>query len=1166
MTGHAVAEREAPKAAAPATPAGAPAHATTALAAAVGNRAFAAMVQRRGRDDERTRAVAGAAPSPFMVGALIEAPPGPGQTGDIADAPERLDEDMPAPLPEEDGEAPAETPHVPHESAADHAQSRETDGPEKECACGGECDDCAAATTSLSRTVDPRPIARTPSGSALIQRGLVDDAIGAVSSAASSVASAAQGAAEAVLPAGLLQGIRGLVGSGEDQVADVGRLPEQATDAETEVRETGRQSREEGEEAAREGRDEGERHDAEARQGMEQGRQRAQEVQGQATGAVTQMDGISGLVGPALDPGAMISNAPGVQLVAERAAAVGRALPGAGEVAADVEGDIQQGLAAGPTAGWDCTSSEVMAMVSNVGQTLGGYAERGGRALLGDQGYERMMQFADGVASGIRDLASRVRRRVSSLVDTVTGWWNRTVQPVVETVQRTWSTVTAAWERVKGRIRERLSALGTRAAALWESVKTRVGGFIERKVEQVRTFVSGVADRARSMVGSLWDAVPGPVKSAITGLGAVALGPIGLAVAAGQRLGRFVASHKDEILGALKSAGNSVVEWIGEKYRAGREVVTSVVSTVRDWGREIGQAARSKAQAIYGAVDEATGGWLTKVRQAAQRVGTQLKENACALLGTTAGPCIRNALPRSGDFVEASISGDVTIPVEGVPVKVAAGAKVNVQREGSNESPQYSATLSGEGSLGVEVAASGGGGGGAGGAGGGTSVGVKVDLPAGGRADVSSLWSRLTGGGGSGGGATPAPAAGGATATPAPSAGASSGTAAPAAGSTSGTSAPAGGATTGTAAPAPGATSGTPAPGQPAAAQPATAGGAEVKVGAGFKGAAEAKYQFSGAAGDEASCAGLGGLTAMLAAYGASGAVAQLPPPFGMVGAAAGGAASGAFADRLVSLKMTLSQFGGVTVDIKREGIGALNIAGTAERGVTLGAARQLQDDPATRGVDEREWVQSATLFQSLSGSAGGSLSVGPLSGIGGSLGGGGRMALTLQYRPAQDKIEAVNAEVSANASVALNNVNTLVGALPPEIANPVRAAVQPYLQGNGQATVDASIKYTAKLLPLVTALDAVLSNPETCTVDAVWGAVSTFFATADNFTREIEVSLTARTRLAGIGVEASQQGQAGQVGVNVSVSLDAGHTCKLYPTNECLSRLQPAAPAAAAR
>jgi hypothetical protein len=334
-------------------------------------------------------------------------------------------------------------------------------------------------------------------------------------------------------------------------------------------------------------------------------------------------------------------------------------------------------------------------------------------------------------------------------------------------------------------------------------------------------------------------------------------------------------------------------------------------------------------------------------------------------------------------------------------------------------------------------------------------------------------------------------------------------------------------------------------------------------LGAGYKGAVEAKYQFSGAGADEASCRGLGGLTAMLAACGAGGALSQLPPPFSMVGAAAGGAGSGAFADNLVSLKMTLSQFGGITVDLKQDGVGALNIAGNMERGVSLGMARQLQDDPATK-ENEAGWVQSATLFQSLSGSVGGSLASGPISGIGGSLGGGGRMALTLQYRPATDKIEAVNAEVSANASVSLNNVNSLIAVLPPEVATPLRSAVQPYLQGQGQASVDGSIKYTAKLLPLITALDACLSNPATCTVDAVWAAVSRFFATADNFTREIEVSLTARTRLAGIGVEASQQGQGGQVGVNVSVSLDAGHTCKLYPQNECLSRLRPAAPAAA--
>jgi hypothetical protein len=1023
--------------------------------------------------------------------------------------------------------------------------------------CG--CEDCAECAGGAEEA--PPALARTATDAVpptrarrAIQRGLLDDigdaassaahavgdaassAASAVGGAAASAASAVGEAAASVLPSGLLDQVKGLAGAARGRVASLTGMEGQAVDAEAQVRRQGEGAHQEAERRSERAREGSAQAQARAHESAARTEQETAEHRGHAEAAAGQMSGVGGLIGPALDPGGGLVDVPAVRQVAQRMAGVVGSLPGeAGGAASELPGAIKGGLAAGPTGGWDCSSSEVMSMVSNVGDVVSRHVGNVGRRVLGDEGYARLVAFGERVSSGVRDAAAAVRRTAGQTAGRVSAWWQRTTAPIAARVQQIRQGLARTWDgiqkSVKGWIDQRWKSL----SAGWERLKSGVVSRLESAANGAKAFVSGAVERAKSAAGRFWSMLPGPVQGLVTGLGAAVVGPAALVIEGARRLGAFVAAHKDQVLARLKEAGNAVARSVAKAYDGAKAMLGGVWAKVRQVGSTIAAAVRQKAGALYAAADEASGGWLTKIRQSVAAIGPAIKDDVCAVLGTASAPCIKAALPRHGDFAEASLGGDLTVPVEGVPVKIAAGAKVTVTGDTANApagadrptAQRYTAVIAGEGAISVAASLAGGGGGSPGGGGGG-KVGVSVDLPQGGKA---KLWERLTGG--------PAPAAPAPAAKPgaAPSAGP-----APAPGPSQ---APGGAAPARPQAPGGPAPGGTPSPATPGAApaapggqQPgAPAGGGEVSAGveAGLKGSAQATYAFSADGKDAASCRGLGGLTTLLAAGGASAAASQLPPPFGLIGSAGGSLTSDAFADQLTSLQMTFAQFGGLTVDLKHEGVGSLKMAVSGERGVTLETARE----------DSGEQSVSASVFQSLSGSIGGELGVGPLSGIGGSAGAGGRIYATLKYMPARDVIQTIDAGASITASVALNNIQTLLDALPAPAAAEARRQVEPYIGGHGNASVDGTAAFkVSNLQKLGAELDAYFANADGVTLDGVYSRVSAHIASNNELA--ITVTLTARSRLAGVSVSAEQSGQSGTVGGSASASLDVGQKLTL--------------------
>ncbi len=654
--------------------------------------------------------------------------------------------------------------------------------------CG--CEDCAECTGGTGGVIARRVKAGafTPvRGPPRIQRGLLDDIGGAASSAASAVGGAASSAASAatgaassaasavggavgsaasavgdaaasVLPSGLVETVSGLAGAARERIKSLTGMEGQATEAQGQIQQQGQQARQEAERQVERGKEQSGQAESQARETATHVEQQTQEKRGQAEGAAGRMSGIGGLIGPALDPGGAIVDMPVVREVSQRLAGVAQSLPGEAAQAAgasELPAAVKDGQKAGPTENWDCTGSEVMKMVSNVGESMGRQAESVGKRVLGEEGYARLMAFGGQVSQGVRNAAAAVRRTAGEIAGRVQAWWQRTTGPIAERARQARERLGQVWKGITEGVRGWVDRRWGELSRDWERIKTAVVPRLEAAAKSVKEFVGGTVERARNAAGRFWDMLPGPVKSIVTGVGVAVVGPAALVVEGARRLGQYVSDHKGQILGALRAAGDRFMQDVARAWNGAKEVLSTAWTKVREWGSQIASAIRENARALYAAADEATGGWLTKIRDAVGAKGPSIRDDVCAILGEATGPCIRSALPKHGDFLEASLSGDLTVPIEGVPVKLAAGAKVNIAGDTAGAAPganrptatSYTATISGEGSLSISAALSGGGGGGGGGQGG-SKVGVSVDLPQGGKAP---LWERLTGG--------PAPAA-----------------------------------------------------------------------------------------------------------------------------------------------------------------------------------------------------------------------------------------------------------------------------------------------------------------------------------------------------------------------------------------------------------------------
>ena len=747
---------------------------------------------------------------------------------------------------------------------------------------------------------------------------------------------------------------------------------------------------------------------------------------------------------------------------------------------------------------WNCDEASILEKVSSVGKRVIDGFTKVVKAVVP----EDVVKFAqDGIAK-LRSAVSTIKQKVEAAKKAVTEWIDNKLKPVKAAINNAVEAAKNKINAAKEAISKKISQLKDWAATKWNDLKTKVTSTVNNAIEWAKNGVSNLAAKAKSIAGKLWSVLPSWITGPLTSGASAISGAIETAKKAIEDAKAWVEKKAKWVKEKLTAAADKAVQWFAEKYQKVRALVVKAGEGIKkavDW---VKKKAGEVGSAVYKALDKLSGGRLTKWRAALAKRLAELKGDVCAVTGTVAGPCVERFLPEpigpSGkSFATLATKAAIVVPIEGVPVKVSAGASIKIERT----SRKYNVVLSGEGFAGVGLPKQGSdpkaGGGGKGGDASG-SVSVEGTLP------NKVLALLALNGQGPGMPAVPIPFGG----KPA----ASGGTPAPAGPTPQ---------TPGATAAAPQTTPAGAKPGVPATAPPGTqaapgGGGASIDAEAGDKVSVALTYTFDALA-DKTTCDGLGGLTAFLASQGAA---MLLPPPFSTLAAAGG---QFAFADKLTSAKITAAQTGSASVKAGAGGADvSLGIKG--EAGVSLEAKK---DDKGNKSL-------TLTLFQGLSGEAAASFApekIG-LGKIGAGV--GGRQELAITYNFTLDTTDATFKQ-ALTGSVTLGVFAGMTGGLPGFVRQQVQRLLT-CLPSANEAVVSFELSNNlANLAELAAAIDTELNKGSGATSAGVWNAVSEFLKKSDNSFIQFSAKLTLTENVLGVKGSGSAEGASVDVGVNVS-------------------------------
>jgi hypothetical protein len=746
---------------------------------------------------------------------------------------------------------------------------------------------------------------------------------------------------------------------------------------------------------------------------------------------------------------------------------------------------------------WNCDEASILEKVSSVGRRVIDGLTKVVKSVIP----ESVIKFAqDGIAE-LQSAVSTIKQKVEAAKKAVTNWIDDKLKPVKAAINKAVEAAKNKIDAARRAIADKISQLTTWASSKWNDLKNKVTTTVNQAIEWAKNGVSSLAEKAKSIAGRLWSALPDAITRPLTSGASAIAGAIASAQKTVETAAAWIQNKARSVKEKLTAAADKTVKFFAEKYQKIRSLVvkagegiTKAVSWVRKKAGEVGSA-------VYKAIDRLSGGRLTKWREALAKRLAELKGEVCAVTGAVAGPCIERFLPEpigpSGkSFASLATKTAVTVPIEGVPVKVSAGATVKIERT----SRKYNVVLSGEGFAGVGLPKQSGdakAGGGAKGGDASGSVSVEGTLPN----KVLALLSLSGQGPGipsvpipfgakpAAPGATPAPAA-----TPAGSGATPSAPQAAAAG---------------------------PKPVAPAAAPPGAqaapgAGGASVDAELGEKVSVALTYTFDALA-DKTTCDGLGGLTAFLASQGAA---MLLPAPFSSLAAAGG---QYAFADKLTSAKITAAQTGSASV---KGGAGGADVSASikGESGVSL---ESKKDEKGGKSL-------SLTLFQGLSGDVAASFApekIG-LGKVGAGL--GGRQELAITYNFTLDTTDATFKQ-ALTGSVALGVFAGMTGGLPGFVRQQVQRLLT-CLPSANEAVVSFELSNNlANLRELAEAIDTELNKGSAATSAGVWNAVSEFLKKSDNSFIQFSAKLTLTENVLNVKGSGSADGASVDASVNVS-------------------------------
>ncbi len=933
-----------------------------------------------------------------------------------------------------------------------------------------------------------------------VQRFGLSDITGGLSNAASTVGNVASSAASTVsnaasavaqLPGGLLNSLTGAANTVQQVVSEATSWGQNVGgQAITDVQ----QQAEQGQGQAQAAATEAQQADQQAQQGAQQSEaqvtQAGQAVDQHGTNAINQLTGM----GPALET---LSSPVRAATQPAAVAAAGAQVGNAANTAAPAAAGQAAGMAAqgDPNAAWDCSEASVLSRVGGVAKSALQIAER-------IPGVGSLVRFGEDMFAKGRTLFNQVSSTVSGLVTSARAFIDEKTRPIQEMARSIEETVVGKYNEIKTAVTTRVDAIKTGISNAWNTGKAFVTNLVTEKANQVRGAISSAVTNAGNLVRNLGSALyallPDWAKNIVNSLQSGMESAVAGVQSVAQRVGQQLTTLKDQAITAAQNATGAVALQITQGLQAAKRFGQRALQAAGEAGR----AAYNLLPASIREPLERAGAWVSEearaIRAAIGDETAKLKGEVCAVMGEAAGPCIERLIPDPGEnnsrSITLSVSGDVTIPLEGFSLKVGQGAKLEIKRSGTN----FDVTVSGEATLTIPATSGGGG------------AHADVTLPGGATVSgsgsaVDKAWGGITG-----------------SRTPATSGSAPGGATAP------------GGAPGGAGA-QPGAAGGQPN-GAPGGA-PAGGEGMKLEGEGGIKGTVSQTYRFDASKGNT-NCEGLGGLSGLLASFGLG---AALPAPLGNLINMAG---QSAFASNLTSVKFTAGA------------IGEINLAGgPAELKAKLEAMQGVEYRP--QGDPDGEKRPSITLSAALSGALEGKLPFPGLSVGGGLAEGSFTMSLVLVHANDMITPSRFVAELKASANLFGFNPGA-VGPLLPSgavatVANKINDLSGRFPHPQYQRGIELTGTYTVTGLDVLTREIAAYAenNQENATgAGVVEIAKRVMQGNQMAFTPSAAVDMNVTRVLAGASVGGNVGEGTEAVGVNVGANVTDKQTFSLYKSS----------------
>jgi hypothetical protein len=430
-------------------------------------------------------------------------------------------------------------------------------------------------------------------------------------------------------------------------------------------------------------------------------------AQGEA--AASGFGSIAGVAAALVNPVGPVVALPEFEQAVQHVGSVLAAIPGgAADLASDLKGAVRDGLKQGHSGAWNCDQSQIMAMAAGVDRAITDAEVKAAKKVLGADRYEELAGWANQRMIDLKSVAASVHDQFEKAKLKLQGFWKDNVTPLINQMKGLMKDLGDLKDRLIKGAGDKFTELKKSAGEAWTNIRNSVITPVIAKAHAAKRRVTQMVADARNAIGKWWGSLPKVAQNMIIGAGLAIAGPFAATLALAEKAGEAFVELEKKLVEKLKKLSDRMLQGFSRQYKELRKKVVEGARAFKERWTALRKKVHQYLAAAYARLDGATGGTITRMSAALVGFKRKIAGQVCTALGAASGPCVKQFVPETIKGVtEADVTlttnADLTVPVEGVPVKIGRGATLKLTREGD----LVKATESGEGLLAVVLKAAG---------------------------------------------------------------------------------------------------------------------------------------------------------------------------------------------------------------------------------------------------------------------------------------------------------------------------------------------------------------------------------------------------------------------------------------------------------------------------